>query len=118
MLTRTVVATLAAAVFLGAADLAHAGEPVRRCGAGGTTDTGLQATNVRARVISCATARKVAREARWGDEGQAMTTRIDGRAWRCRTAQAATGTDPGYVATTKVRCSRPSGALVRFALRS
>lgn len=117
---RLVAVVFAAAALLPASVApASAADPVKRCGSGGTTSNGTFATNVRARTVSCAAARTVARRARLGAEGTTASTKIDGRTWRCRVTQAATGTDPGSVARTKIDCRRPTGsALVRFELRS
>jgi hypothetical protein len=113
------VVIVGATLAVSAPAASAAGGSVKRCGHAGTTKDGLGVTNVRARGVSCATARRVARRARWGAEGRTRTSRVDGRTWRCTTTQAATGTDPGHVARTKVECRRPGrSSLVRFELRS
>lgn len=76
---------------------------------------GTRAVEVRAAGTSCRVARSVV--AGWGRDGDGRTRDVRGRAWRCRTVQAATGTEPGSVARTKVRCAR-GRSVVRFAVRS
>jgi hypothetical protein len=91
---------------------------VRKCGAAGTTDGGVYATNVRARSVSCIVAREVARQSpgsgRLRFPGSALV-------WRCRvTAMAASsdGSVPGP-RSTHVECrAGRSGQLVRYQLRS
>ncbi len=90
------------------------------CGVGGTTYNGTVAAYVQARAVSCSTARKVARRAHFGATGFTSRTRVDGITWRCTTLQAATGSEPGHINQTTVKClrgGRPS-AQIRFYVKS
>ena len=70
--------------------------------------------------VGCTTAKAVA-----GAWFEAMSNGKSGRAvidqrherWTCRVTQRATGTDPGYIPFTSVRCTRHR-AVVRFKQRS
>ena len=70
--------------------------------------------------VKCSTARLVARRFdRRIAKGKEKATVHDrkGRAWRCRITQHATGTDPGYIPYTSVRCDRGKRR-VKFKLAS
>ena len=85
-----------------------------------TARSGGSVTNVRTANTTCIVGRDVA--GRWysaqarGDRATRVRDRLE-RAWSCRITQRATGTDPGLVARTKVRCTRGKG-VVSFELRS
>lgn len=110
--------TAAVAVPLAALLLA-APAHAQKCG--NVRDTGgLQALNIVASKTTCKTAKSVATDyARRGTNPARDSLR---RAWRCRVTQRATGTDPGFIPRTKVRCTRASSsgatAIVRFELAS
>lgn len=75
---------------------------------------------VRASNVSCATAKSVAGgwfnvQAQRGSAPSVFDSKQ--RRWACRIVEAATGTDPGFIPYTSVRCSRKTG-VVRFKLRS
>jgi hypothetical protein len=70
--------------------------------------------------VKCSTARVVARRFdKRIAKGKEKATVHDrsGHAWRCRITQHATGTDPGYIPYTSVRCERGE-RVVRFKLAS
>jgi hypothetical protein len=108
----------AVATTLGLLGAAAPADAAKHCGAAGTRAVeGLRAVRITAEGTSCKTARRVARNARVGAEGERVRTRIAGRRWTCVVTQAATGTDPGYIPRSKVRC-RSRSAIVRFQLQS
>ena len=70
--------------------------------------------------VGCTTAKAVA--GGWFDatsNGKSGRAVLDERhqRWNCRITQRATGSDPGYIPFTSVRCTR-HGAVVRFKQRS
>jgi|tagenome__1003787_1003787.scaffolds.fasta_scaffold20075504_2 hypothetical protein len=70
--------------------------------------------------VGCTTAKAVA--GGWFNvqsQGKSGRTVFDQRQkrWSCRVTERATGTDPGFIPFTSVRCTRGS-AVVRFKLRS
>jgi hypothetical protein len=108
----------AAATILWLLIAAAPADAAKHCGSAGTRPIeGLGAVRVTTEGTSCTTARRVARYARVGAEGAKVRTRIAGRLWTCVVTQAATGTDPGYIPRSKVRC-RSGGHTVRFQLQS
>lgn len=83
-----------------------------------TSASGLGIVEIRKSGVSCTVARRVAKRA---VSSQSTFVRSSfttgGSRWRCRITQNATGTDPGLIARTKVRCT--SGKrVVRFQLAS
>jgi hypothetical protein len=106
-LTAVTLATLAA--------VSPASATVTNCGSGGTAYTGLAIVNVRAVGVSCPTAERVAQRWRGKDRYTAV---VNGKRWQCRVTQHATGTDPGFIPRTQLRCARPTGSVVRFELAS
>ena len=106
---------LSAALLLVAIGAAPASAATTNCGTGGTAYDGLGIVNVRATGVSCATAERVARTWRGRDR---WTATVNQRRWSCRVTQHATGTDPGHIPRTKLRCARPTGSVVRFELAS
>lgn len=85
------------------------------CGRAGSAGNGLGITNVRVANTTCSVGRDVAH--RYGQAFARHVTDKQGRSWTCKVTQKATGTDPGYIARTKVRCTR-SRAVVRLELQS
>jgi hypothetical protein len=120
MKTAAAAALIGGAVLLGAPVMATAGAPTKKCGQE-TARTHGQLTNVRANGTSCTTARRIAGD--WfsvqqtAKDPNTVTVHDHGQPWPCRVTQAATGTDPGYIARTKVRCTHRS-SVVTFELRS
>lgn len=69
------------------------------------TGSGLGIAEIRASGTGCSVARQVATRATSRSDGQIRTRfTVSGRTWACRVTQRATGTDPGSVARTKIRC--------------
>jgi hypothetical protein len=112
------LALVSLAVF--APTAAAAGTPTTKCGTE-TARTRGQVTNVRAQGTSCSTGRRIAGDWFYVQEAAknpgSVTVHNRGRRWACGVTQAATGTDPGYIARTKVRCTHRS-SVVTFELRS
>lgn len=120
MLTRATLTTVlaVAASALVTQVPAHAAPAVKKCGAGGTTRNGLYAVNVRARSVTCSSAREVSRKVRFsGRRGGTARTTVAKRHWRCTTVAVATGSE-GANTRTKVDCRGYGSRLVRFELQS
>lgn len=121
-MSRAAIACAWATALLASSILAPAvsAATAAKCGTE-TARTHGQVTNVRVRGVGCRTGRRVTGD--WFDVQQtakspnAVTVHDRGHPWECRVTQAATGTDPGYIARTKVRCTHRSSA-VTFELRS
>ncbi len=98
---------------LGAASAASAS----KCGA--VIVEGAIASNIITAKTTCTVGRAVARSYATGPfMGKKRAVRDQlGRTWKCRVTQAATGTDPGSISRTKVRCTR-SSQIVRMELRT
>lgn len=111
---RTLLA-LTAVTLASLAGGSPAAAAVTNCGTGGTAYNGLGIVNVRAIGVSCPTAERVAR--RWRGKDR-YTATVSGKRWQCRVTEHATGTDPGLIPRTKLRCARPTGSVVRFELAS
>jgi hypothetical protein len=116
--TATVVCALAL-VALAQIEGPTAQAATQSCGTEKTLSDG-RVFMVRATSVSCATAKSVA--GGWFNvQSQGSLPRVvfdsKQRRWACRVVEAATGTDPGFIPYTSVRCSRKT-AVVRFKLRS
>lgn len=101
------------AVLAALALLAPATASATRCSSTTAKSSGLGVVKIVAARTTCKVARGVGRR-------YAAKTRTKdhlGRTWRCRVTRRATGTDPGFAARTKVRCTR-SRSVVRFELQS
>ena len=115
LLVRVVVVALVVALVVPTA----ASAATRSCGVERALSSGA-IFRVKATNTSCKTARQVA--GGWwnvtshGHSGQVVYDG-DGRRWRCRVTERATGTDPGYIPYTSVRCTRRK-AVVQFKQRS
>jgi hypothetical protein len=100
-----------------AATPAHAA--TRSCG----TETALSrgaVFKIAATGVACVTAKSVA--GGWYNvQSQGKSGRVvfdfKRRRWSCRITEHATGTDPGFIPYTSIRCARRS-SVVRFKLRS
>lgn len=110
---RTVIALTA---FLLAAPSADAASG--RCGSEKPRSKGA-IVNVTVANVACSTGRLVGGEwyARQSQGRPRSGFTVRGRTWRCRIIRRATGTDPGFVARTSVRCTA-GRAVVRFQMRS
>lgn len=112
--TVTIVCALALAQVEGST-----AQAAQSCGTEKTLSHG-QVFMVRASGVSCATAKSVAGgwfnvQAQRGPAPSVFDSKQ--RRWTCRIVEAATGTDPGFIPYTSVRCARKT-AVVRFKLRS
>ena len=113
------VCLVVAALVVGLAVPIAASAATRSCGVERPLSGGaifrVKATNTR-----CKTAKQVA-GGWWNVTSHGHSGRVvydgDGRRWRCRITERATGTDPGYIPYTSVRCPRRK-AVVRFKQRS
>jgi hypothetical protein len=118
---RAAFVTTILALVLSAAGTAEAAD-TRACkGVAVGPGTGLAIIKVKVTGrVRCATAKSVARAFdRQVARGKDKATVHDpnGHAWRCRITQHATGTDPGYIPYTSVRCTRGERR-IRFKLAS
>lgn len=82
------------------------------------TGSGLGIVEIRASGTGCTVARQVAKRATSRTDGRVRErVTVSGTTWRCRVTQQATGTDPGSVARTKIRCTAGK-RVVRLQLAS
>ena len=87
-----------------------------------TRQSSGQIFKIRAVATPCYIAKDVAGEWFVAQQSASDPSRVTvrdqhNRRWRCRVTQHATGTDPGYVPYTSVRCTRRY-AIVKFKMRS
>ncbi len=113
------LAALCTALLIVSAAPPAASASTRSCGTERALSDGA-IFRVKATGTTCKVAKEVA--GGWwnvtsnGGSGRVVT---DGsrRRWRCRVTERATGTDPGYIPYTSVRCAR-GRKIVRFQQRS